>query len=201
MPKLYYVPRTRAMRPRWILEELGVPYELVRLDSKRGDTRTPEHLARHPLGHVPVLEDGDVRIFESGAICFWLAERYGDGKLLPPPGTRGRAEAYQWLSFALTELEPPLGEISAEQRRAEGERDAARIDAARARFRAAARVIDAAVQGRPFLLGETFTAPDAIVGAVLAWGKALAGLDEAPGAAAYVARLRERPAFRRAAAD
>ena len=73
--KLYYVPKTRAVRPRWLLEELGVPYELVRLDPARGETRTPEHLARQPLGHVPVLEDGELRLFESSAICLHLAER------------------------------------------------------------------------------------------------------------------------------
>lgn len=201
MPKLYYVPRTRATRPRWILEELGVPHELVRLDPKRGETRSAEHLARQPLGHVPALEDGDVRIFESGAICFWLAERYGDGKLLPPPGTQGRAEAYQWLSFALTELEPPLVEISAEERRPEGGQDPARVEAAKERFRAAARVVDAALRDRPYLLGDTFGAADVVLGSVLSWGKFVAGLDGAPAAAAYVARLKERPAFRRANAD
>jgi glutathione S-transferase len=201
MLKLYYVPRTRATRPRWLLEELGLPYELVRLDAKGGATRTPEHLARHPLGHVPALEDGDVRIFESGAICFHLAERYGEGKLLPPPGTAARAEAYQWLAFALTELEPPLVEISAEQRRPEGQADPARIAAAKERFRAAAKVVDAAVEGRTFLLGDAFGAADVVLGAVLSWGKFLAGLDGLPAASAYLARLKKRPAFARATAD
>lgn len=201
MLKLYYVPRTRATRARWILEELGVPYDLVRLDAKGGETHRPEHLARHPLGHVPVLEDGDVRIFESGAICYWLAERHGDGRLLPPPGTRGRAEAYQWLCFALTELEPPLVEISAEQKRPEDRQDPTRLEAAKARFRDAARVVDRVVQDRPFVLGDAFAAPDVLLGAILSWGKFLAGLDGAPAAAAYVTRLRERPAYRRATAD
>jgi glutathione S-transferase len=200
-PRLFYVPRTRASRPRIVLEELGIPYELVRLDSARGETRAPEHLARHPLGHVPVLEDGEVRIFESGAICLWLAERYGEGKLLPPPGSPGRALAYQWLCFALSELEPPLGPLGAEHRKPEPERDRARVDESKARFHAAARAIDAALQGRDFLLGAELSAADVVVAAILSYGKFLAGLEGLPAAEAYVQRMRSRPAWKRATAD
>jgi glutathione S-transferase len=201
MPKLYYVPRTRASRPRIVLEELGIPYELVRLDPRSGETRTPEHLARHPLGHVPVLEDGEVRLFESGAICFWLAERYGEGRLLPPPGSPARALAYQWLCFALSELEPPLAPLAAELKKAEPERDRARVEEGRARFHAAARAVDAALSGREFLLGAELSVADVVVAAVLSYGKFLAGLEGLPAAEAYVHRLRSRPAWKRAMAD
>lgn len=200
MVKLYYVPRTRSARPRMVLEELGVPYELVRLDPAKGETRTEAHLARQPLGHVPALEDGDVRIYESGAICYWLAERYGDGRLLPPSGSARRAEAYQWLCFALSELEAPLGVLSAERRRPDGG-DAARADAARERFRAAAQVVADVVDERPFLLGDGVSVADFVVGAVLSWGKFLGALDGIPAAEAYVARMRARPAWKRANAD
>lgn len=201
MPRLYYVPRTRASRPRIVLEELGIPHELVRLDPAKGETRNPEHLARHPLGHVPFLEDGEVRIFESGAICFWLAERYGEGKLLPPPGSPGRALAYQWLCFALAELEPPLSPLAAELKRPEPERDAARVEEGKARFHAAAKAIDAALAGRDFLLGDELSVADVVVAAVLSYGKFLAGLAGMPTAEAYVLRLRGRPAWKRATAD
>ena len=93
--KLYYVPKTRASRPRWVLEELGVPYELVRLDPARAETRSAEHLERHPLGHVPVLEDRGQQIFESGAICLHLADLFPEKRLLPPPGSVERGLAYQ----------------------------------------------------------------------------------------------------------
>ena len=200
MVRLWYVPRTRASRPRMVLEELGVAYELVRLDPEKGETRSEAHLARQPLGHVPALEDGDVRIFESGAICYWLAERYGDGRLLPPPGTAGRAEAYQWLCFALSELEAPLVVLSAERRKPDGG-DAAHAEAARARFRAAAEVVADVVAARPFLLGESVSVADYVVGAVLSWGRFLGALDGFPAAEAYVTRMRERPAWKRANAD
>ena len=201
MVKLYYVPRTRSTRPRWVLEELGIPYELVRLDPKKGETRSPEHLARQPLGHVPVLEAGPVRIFESGAICYWLAEMYGDGKLMPPPGSPGRALAYQWLCFALSELEPPLALASAENRRPEDEQDVTRITEARQRWMEAVGVVDAAVRDHPYLLGKEFSVADVMVAAILAWGRAALGLEGAPAAEGYLARLRDRPAWRRAIAD
>lgn len=201
MVRLFYVPRTRATRPRMVLEELGLEHELVRLDAKAGETRTTDHLARHPLGHVPALEDGDVRIFESGAICFYLAERYGDGRLLPPAGSAGRALAYQWLCFALTELEPAVSLVSAEQRRGEAEKDERRIEEARKRFRTAAQAVADVVADQPYLLGPNVSAVDFVVGAVLSWGKSAAGLDGIPAAEAYVARMRALPSWRRATAD
>lgn len=200
--KLYYAPRTRATRPRWLLEEMGVPYELVRLDPKAGDTRTPEHLARHPLGHVPVLEDGEVRIFESAAICLWLAERFPEHRMIPPPGTPGRALAYQWVLYAMTEIEPAVGLLSALGRAAEGERDEVAIAKASERFHAAVRGLEPTLKDRPFLLGEAFTAADLIAAACVSWGKAVAGgLEGAPAAEAWLAGIRRRPAWRRATAD
>jgi glutathione S-transferase len=67
--KLYFAPRTRAIRPRWLLEELGVPYELVKLDLTRQENNTPEYLAVNPLGEVPALVDGEVTLLESLASC------------------------------------------------------------------------------------------------------------------------------------
>ena len=199
--KLYYVPRTRASRPRWLLEEMGLPYELVRLDTSRKETRTPEHLARQPLGHVPVLEDEGVRVFESMAICLWLAERYPEKGLVAPPGSAARAETYQWLFFAATELEPHLAAISAQTRRPEPERDVARIEEAKRRFAAAAVALEARLAGRTFLVGDSFSVADVVVGSVLSWGRAAAGLDGLPETQAWLARLKERPAWKRAVKD
>ncbi len=199
--KLYYVPKTRATRPRWVLEELGAPYQLVRLDPAKGETRSPEHLARHPLGHVPVLEDGDFRIFESAAICIYLAEKHPEKKLFPPPGTPGRARAYQWLFYAMTELEPPLAAVSAQNRKPEAERDRAAIADARERARKAAVVVESALSRGAYLLGDEFTIADVVVGSCLIWGKAIGALEGLPAVEAYVARLKERPAWKRATGD
>jgi glutathione S-transferase len=199
--KLYYVPRTRATRPRWVLEELELPHELVRLDARKGETRTPEHLARHPLGHVPVLEDGDVRLFESAAICLYLAERHGAGRLLPPPGTAARAAVHQWLFFAVTELEGPLDALAAETWGAAAERSEAAAARARARLAKALAVVDAALQGRPFIAGDDFTVADVLLGAVSSYALALRVPIEGEHLPAYLARLKARPAYRRATAD
>ena len=105
MIKLFYIPQTRSGRVRWCLEELGVPYELVRLEFS--DRKTPEHLARHPLGRVPVIEDEEGCVFESAGICLALADQHPEGGLMPPAASPARARAYQWTLFGMTELEPP----------------------------------------------------------------------------------------------
>jgi glutathione S-transferase len=198
--KLYYAAKTRASRPRWVLEELGVPYDLVRLDPSRGDTRAAAHRARHPLGHVPVLEDGAIRIYESAAICLWLAERYGEGKLLPAAGSAERALTYQWLFFAMTEIEPAVMQVSAEAKRPEGERDAARLADGKRRYLEAAAAVEAALAGREYLAG-TFGVADVVLGSCLLWGRVLKLLEGLPAVEAYLARLRERPAWKRSVAD
>ena len=199
--RLYYVPKTRATRPRWVLEELGVPYELVRLDATKGETHTPEHVSRQPLGHVPALEDGDVRMFESAAICLWLAERHPEKGLIPAPGTPERAAVYQWAFYAMTELDAPLSALSAEKRRAPGDADPRRIDEAKARFHRAAAALEPHLAGRSFLVGDAFSVADVVVAACLVWGRTAGALEGLPACAAYLDALRKRPAWRRATAD
>ncbi len=200
--RLYYVPKTRANRPRWVLEELGVPYELVCLDPKKGETRSLDHLARHPLGHVPVLEDGELQMFESVAICLYLAEKFPQGKLLPSLGTPDRALAYQWIFYAVTELEPPLSVLSAQNRKPEAERDPVAIADARERLRKALAALETPLSRQPTLLAEGFSVADIVVAACLLWAKALGALDASPVAVKeYTARMGDRPARRRAIAD
>jgi glutathione S-transferase len=189
--KLYYVPKTRASRPRWVLEELGVPYDLVRLDPARAETRSAEHLERHPLGHVPVLEDRGQAIFESGAICLHLADLFPEKRLLPPPGSVERGLAYQWVLFSMTEMEPPLIALSAEGKKPEAERDPTATAQARDRFRKAADVLEVALRNRKFLLGDGFGVADVMVGGTLAWARGFRLLDGLPSVEAYLTRLRE----------
>ena len=199
--KLYYVPKTRATRPRWVLEELGVPYDLVRLDPAKAETRNAEHLGRHPLGHVPVLEDRGQFVFESGAICMHLADLFPEKRLLPPPGSVERGLAYQWVLFAMAEMEPPLVTLFGEAKKPEAERSAAVAAQAKAAFGKTLAALEKAVAGRTFLLGDAFSVADVMVGATLAWGKAMKAMEGAPAVEAYLARLRERPAWQRAIAD
>ena len=83
MLKLHFAPNSRASRTLWLLEELGLDYELNRMDFHPKDLKSDEHRARHPLGRIPVLEDGEVTIFESGAIAEYILERHKNGGLKP----------------------------------------------------------------------------------------------------------------------
>lgn len=199
--KLYYVPLTRSTRPRWVLEELGVPYELVRLDPKNGETRTPEHTRRHPLQHVPVLEDGALTLFESVAICLYLAEKHPERGLLPPAGSIERALCYQWLSYAMTELEPPTMQVFYERRKDEASRNPAVMEAGKAKAHKAATPLEERFENNVYMLGETFSVADVVVGSLLALGRRLQLLEGFPRIDAYVNRLMERPAAKRAFGD
>ena len=197
--KLYFVPRTRSTRPRWMLEELGVPYELVRLDPAKGETRTDEHTTRHPLQHVPVLETREGSIFESAAIVLHLADLHPEKKLLGAPGSHARAQAYQWLFFAMTELEPPCIEYALHLRaKTEGSPEAA---LAKDKFSMAVRPLERRFSANDYLIGDEFSAADVVVGAVLSWANAMGLISEAPNLSVYVERIKDRPAFKAAFGD
>jgi glutathione S-transferase len=101
------MPRTRSSRVLWLLEEIGTPYELTEIPGAQ--RRSVEHLARHPLGRVPALELGEgTTMFESAAICLQLADLNLDAGLIPSVGSPERALVYQWVVFAVTEIEAPL---------------------------------------------------------------------------------------------
>lgn len=107
MITLYSYLDSRSLRVAWTLEELGLDYRCEYVDLKSGEGQQPEHLARHPDGKVPVLEDGDLTLIESAAICRYLATRYGEGRLWPADPTQ-QALLDQWLFFITSELEQPL---------------------------------------------------------------------------------------------
>jgi len=94
------VPNSSSQRVLWLLEETGEPYELTILGDRQSRLADPEHMRRHPLGRVPVLDDDGNHIFESGAICLYVADKYPQAGLLPPSGTPDRGLVYQWSLFA-----------------------------------------------------------------------------------------------------
>jgi glutathione S-transferase len=151
-------------------------------------------MARHPLGRVPVIEDGEGFVFESAAICMHLADLYPQAGLMPPPGTHGRALAYQWTVFAPAELEPPLVEAA---RFAQAEPD--RAAKARRRFATAADAVAKSLDGRAYLVGDGFTVADVLITSALAFAWR-AGFPEvlAPAARDYVLRQQQRPAYQTA---
>ena len=196
--KLYFAPRTRATRPRWILEELGLPYELVQVDLAKGEHKLISHLRLHPLGRVPVLVDGDVTIFESAAICMYLADKHLDKKLAPAPGTDARAPYYQWIVFAGTELEPPIAQYATYAQGPEDQRNPELAAKAKERALAAIKVVEHGLLGKMYLVAEKFSAADIVLGSILRWADSLKLLTDAPDIQSWLSELKSRAAFKKA---
>ncbi|NVJ24897.1 MULTISPECIES: glutathione S-transferase family protein [Myxococcus] len=196
--KLYFAPRTRATRPRWLLEELEVPYELVKLDLSKQENRTPAHLALHPFGEVPVLVDGDVTLFESPAICLYLADRFPEKRLAPPPASSERGPYLQWLLFAEVTLEP----LVLEQYRNAQLPDEHQADLSKqlARLDEVLTVIDTRLDGREFVAGASFTAADLVLASILHLANTMKLLERHSRLVDYVVCQTRRPAIRRAVA-
>lgn len=197
MIKLYHAKYARGVRIIWLLEELGVPYTVERMDFKDAVLKSPEHLARHPLGQLPVIETDGVRFFESGAHLQYFLEKYGQGRLEPQPGTPERAEYLQWFHFGEAGVATYLSHIVRQRFNDSGAEPSADIlKYARERFVAAAGVVDATLRGRPYICGDAFSAADIMVGYPLAMGRIIRELPaDLSRVAEYIQRLKERPAY------
>ena len=183
----------RDMRVRWALEEVGQAYD-VRLLSF-DEMKEPAHLARHPFGQIPTYEDGDVALFESGAIVLHIAE--GHAGLLPDDPA-ARARAMSWLFCALSTLEPPILELQVAKFAEPNESwSAERMPLVLDRIRVRLRELSERLGGADWLDGE-FSAGDLMMVEVLRRLASSGLLAEFPNLAAYVARAEARPAFRRA---
>ena len=198
--KLHYVPQTRAGRVRFVLEELGVPFELLRMEAK--DTKSPEYLKVNPLGHVPALVDGDTTVIESAAICMYLADKFPEKKLAPPPGTPERAAYYQWIVYAMVTMEPVLVVYGQHTLRfAEADRSKATAEWAKKRFEDVAAVVDAHVKGREFIVGSHFTVADVVMAGVVGFGRMMGLMGGFPNLDAYAKGIYSREAGKKARAD
>ena len=186
----------RDTRVRWALEEVGQPYE-VRLVTFPA-LKEPAHLAIHPFGQIPTYEEGDVAIFETGAIVFHIAQRF-PGLLPNDPAARARAIA--WIFAALNTVEAPILEL---QNVVILEKDkpwyAERLPLVKDRIRDRLKQLSARLGGADWLDGA-FSAGDLMMVSVLLRLRASGLLDEFPNLAAYVARGEARPAYKRAFAD
>ena len=202
MLKLYHSAQSRSTRPRWLLEEIGAPYDLVRVDLSKQEHKTPQYLQIHPHGVVPALVDGDLALMESAAICAYLSDKFPAARLAPAVGTPERGRYYQWMFYAMATLEPPVLQVFMNTvMLPEAERSAAAADEGRRKFAEVAEVIASGLASKPFLLGEQFSAADVMVGSTLAWSQFMGLLNNQPALAEYVQRLITRPAYQRATAD
>ena len=200
MIKLFHSPRSRSVRIYWLLEELGIPYQLEVVDFRPPVPPAKPFAQQSPFGKVPALQDGDLEMFESGAILEYVLERYGRGRLAPAPGTPLRGPFLQWVHFAEATAFPPLGNIAWH---VFNRQDADSVPTAIADYRtwagAALDTLERALSGKDHLLGADFSGADVMMGYTLQcadWFGLLTGAH--PNVVAYLARLRARPAFQKA---
>jgi glutathione S-transferase len=194
MTRLYHVPGTRSDRIVWALEEIGEPYELTLMTPEQ--RRSPEHLGRHALGRVPVIEDEAGTLFESAAIVLALADRHPQAGLSFPLASRERDLVYQWVLFAMADWEPAIGEL----RRGRQE-ELAVLPAVIERAIASTVFVEQALDGREFIVGGRFSAADIVLGSVAANARRIELPGDFPRVAAYVEALHSRPAYLRSRAD
>jgi glutathione S-transferase len=194
MMKLYWSPRTRSFSALWLMEETGQPYQRVLTDISKGAQKTPEYLAINPMGKVPALRDGDATLAEAAAICAYVAERFPQAKLAPPPGDPLRAKYLYWLFFSPGCVEPAMVQVAT---KIEMNPVAAGWGEARRVF----DVLDAALAEGPWLLGDSFSAADIMIGSGLNFAVRLFKMvPSRPSFDRYLDRCATRPAFQRAGA-
>ncbi len=189
----YSNPMSRGRIVRWMLEEVGEPYETVMLDYATS-MKAPDYLAVNPMGKVPALRHGDAVVTETAAICAYLAAAFPQAGLAPQSGTAAYGDYLRWLFFAAGPLEAAVTARSLDLL-------APPDKSAMAGYGSFERVMDAletAVAGRTYIAGERFSAADVYVGSQIGWGLRFKSIEERPAFAAYWDGLSARPALARA---
>ena len=177
--KLYGGARSRASIVQWYLEELSVPYDFVLLDMAAGEHLKPEYLAINPMGKVPAIEDGEITLWESGAILLYLAEKYGNvGTSLEERSVRA-----QWVLFANSTLATGLF-VEANR-----EKEVPKLLTALSKI----------LEQTPYILGNEFTVVDVAVGSILAYVPMMLPIDLSPYPVIldYIKRINQRAAFQK----
>lgn len=182
-------PQSRGRIAHWMLEETGVPYETVWLNF--GSTmKSSDYLRVNPMGKVPALKHGDVSVTEAGAICAYLADRFPEKNLIPPPGHPSRAAYFRWLFFAAGPLELAVTAKALGWQVPEGKSSFVGFGS----YSATMDALETALMPGPYICGEQFTAADVYVGSQLGWGMMFGTIEKRALFEAYVGRLYARPA-------
>ena len=190
---LYHAIPSRSSIAHWMLEEVGQPYDVHLLNLQKGENRDPKYLAVNPMGKVPAIRHDGVVITEAAAICCYLADAFPQAGLAVPVGTPRRGVYLKWLFFGPSCVEPAVTDKAFKRAEAPPRSTIGYGD-----YDTVMDVLADAVRTGPFLMGRQFTAADVVIGSGLRWGMAFKLIPERSEFVAYVARLAERPALKRA---
>ena len=199
MLTLHFAPNSRAGRIVWLLEELELEYDINKMAFNPKDLKSDEHRARHPLGRVPVLDDGDVRIYEAGAIVEYVIERHKNGGLKPEVSDPLYPEYLQWFPYCEGMVMPPVNTIVVQTLLLPPDRrDETVLGQAQRLLAKALEPVDESLAGRDYLIGA-FSAADVMLGHACFMSNRLGCVsDEMANLKGYVERISERPAFKTA---
>lgn len=204
MLRLHHYPGSASMAPQILLEEIGVPFELVLVDREQGVQKTQQYLRLNPNGLIPALTDGDLVLYEAAAICLYLCDRFPQARLAPALGTAQRAQFYKWLIWLTNTLQATLIVYFYPERWVNAG-NAAGVHQVRAHAESRVRVLvdllerELAAGNGPWLLGDDYSAVDAYAFMLCRWTRnfhrpARVRAHLGP----YLQRVLERPAVQRA---
>lgn len=185
-------PPSRASIARWMLEEVGEPYDVHVLDRTTAEHHGADYLKINPMGKVPALKHGEVIVSEASAICLYLAEAFPAAGLNVPVGDVQRGQFLKWLFFAPSCIEPAVLDVAFPRKE-----NAPRGAVGYGDFETVMNVVADAVRDGPYILGERFTAADVVIGSQLGWGQKFGIIPNREEFNNYLARLQQRPAFKR----
>ena len=202
MLTFYWSPRSSATRIYWAIEELGIPYEKVRIDLQAGDQRKPDYLALNPNGKVPLVVDDGVPVFESMAILIHLGQQYGQDKgLWPAVGAKAHGQALAWLVWVAATLSPTMFRYLANtQDRFPAEaRNPKQAEMAKTELEKLIGMVEARLTKQPFMVGDSFTYVDLAAASAMGFWK-MSGHDFSayPHIAKWIDVCQSRPAFKSA---
>ncbi len=190
--KLYWAPQTRSQRAIWMLEEAGIDYEMELVDIRSPERNdSAEFLAASPMGKVPAIEDGEVRMAESAAICLYVADRYAPGTLAPVIDDPLRGKFLYWTLYTPAVVEPAMSEKF-------NNVEANRVRSGWGDFELMIQTFDDALEDREWIVGDRFTAADVMLGSSAVFMRMFDMLPETRNIGAYADRCMARPAHERA---
>jgi len=204
MIHLYYSPGSASLTPHMLLEEIGVPFGLVLIDRANAAHKSPQYLKLNPNGQIPVLVDGDFVLYETAAICLYLADRFPDRKLAPPLGTPQRAHYTQWMVWCTNTLQAMMMHFFYPERMVDDGDAAAAAQVKRCAEARAGGMLDVldqqlAAHGGDWVLGDQFSAVDPYALMLGRWTRNFARPARSlPHLAPYLQRMLARPAVQRA---